>query len=206
MVAYGFALLLLALLSALAGAAWARSVCRRRWAEHLAHHALRDELTGLPNQQALLDTLNRLLSLADRLQRPVTVLMVEIDAFTPPTPPDPAEAQRHTVHTLTQRMAQRVRTHDILGRWDERRFFLVLPDTDVANALVLVEDLRQMCQDHPVNWQDTHWTVTVSIGVHGRMPTPTEPVHDLAADMVVAAQRALEATAADGPNRIEIEP
>jgi len=46
----------------------------------------------------------------------------------------------------------------------------------------------------------------VSIGLHSRRPTPDQDLRELAAEMVVAAQRVLEVTQANGPGRIEIEP
>lgn len=206
MAAFGIALLLVALLSAFAGAAWARAVCQRRWTQHLNQHALRDSVTGLQNQGALLETLAQTLSLADRLRHPVTVLMLEVDGYTQLATQEPPATLTQVVETLAQRMRQRVRTHDVLGRWDEAHFFAILPDTDVASALVLVEDLRELCATQTIAAAGRTFTVTLSTGVYGRNPTEAIPLHDLAAEMVVAAQRALEATAADGPGRIEIEP
>lgn len=206
MVAFGIALLLVALLSAFAGAVRARAACQRRWALHLNQYTLRDALTGLQNQSALLETLAQTLSLADRLRHPVTVLMLEIDSYKQLAAQETPENMVHVVHTLAQRMRQRVRTHDVLGRWDEAHFFAILPDTDVASALVLVEDLRELCATQAIDVEGRTMTVTLSTGVYGRSPTEAKPLHDMAAEMVVAAQRALEATAADGPGRIEIEP
>ena len=46
-----------------------------------AAELLHDPLTGLLSRSATLDALARALSLADRLQHPVTVLFIEIDGF-----------------------------------------------------------------------------------------------------------------------------
>lgn len=200
------ALLPVALLAMAAGAWLAVRRERARCEQHMASIALRDPQTGLLNQQAMLEALGRSLSLADRLRHPVTVLVIEIDGFS-------ALAQRagparagDLERNLAQRMAARVRSHDLLGHWDRGRFMVVLPDADVASALVLVEDLRQMTSSQSFDVAGEKHALTVSIGVHGRTPQPGAPLYDLAAEMVVAAQRALEATTGDGPNRIEIEP
>ncbi len=199
-------LLSVALLAMAVGALLAARSVRRRCDRQLTTLALRDPQTGLLNQQAMLEALGRTLSLADRLRHPVTVLVVEIDGFAALAarlgPARTGDLERN----LAQRMAARVRSHDLLGHWDRGRFLVVLPDADVASALVLVEDLRQMTSSQPFDVVGEKHALTVSIGVHGRTPQPGAPLYDLAPEMVVAAQRALEATPGEGPNRIEIEP
>lgn len=158
---------------------------------------LHDPLTGLLSRAATLDALARALSLADRLQHPVTVLFVEIDGFglRAPGTPDTDRLEQ----TVARRLAGRTRTHEVLGHWARGQFLAVLPDADVASALVLTEDLHDLAKG-------ALGGPSVSIGVHGRAPTPAAPLHDLTVDMVVAAQRALEATESNGPGRTEIEP
>ncbi len=160
---------------------------------------LYDQATGLLSREAVLETLGRALSLADRLQHPVTVLFIEIDDHDRhrQQAPDQADAAERA---LARHMASRVRAHDVLAHWARGQFVAVLPDADVASALVLAEDLRTLAR------APASLGVTVSIGVHGREPSPTQSLHGLAAEMVVGAQRALEATESDGPNRLAIEP
>jgi diguanylate cyclase (GGDEF)-like protein len=200
------ALLPVALLAMVAGAWLAGRRKRARCAQHMASIALRDPQTGLLNQQAMLEALGRTLSLADRLHHPVTVLVVEIDGFAALAARLGPARTGGLERNLAQRMAARVRSHDLLGHWDRGRFLVVLPDADVASALVLVEDLRQMASTQPLEVAGEKHILTVSVGVHGRTSQPGAPLYDLAPEMVVAAQRALEATPGEGPNRIEIEP
>ncbi len=160
---------------------------------------LHDPLTGLPSRAAVLEALTRSLSLADRLQHPVTVMVVQIDDFARRLAQDPQQAAE-LERSLAQRMAGRVRTHDLLASWDRGQYLAVLPDADVAHALVLAEDLHELASAH------AGLPCSVSIGLHGKAPGPDLHLHDLTASMAVAAQRALEATVANGPGRIEIEP
>ena len=162
-----------------------------------AAELLHDPLTGLLSRAATLDALARALSLADRLQHPVTVLFIEIDGFGRHAPDTPDTGRLELA--VAQRLAARMRTHEVLGHWARGQFLAVLPDADVASALVLAEDLHELAPRDGGG-------PSISIGVHGRAPNPTAPLHDLTANLVVAAQRALEATVANGPGRIEIEP
>lgn len=193
------ALLLVATLSAAAGAVLAVFWMGRTGDAEGSDRLLHDPVTRLPSRGATMQALARALSLADRLQRPITVFVVVIDDFGQRLAARPAQARR-LEQTLADQMRVRFRTHDVLGQWDRGRFLAVLQDADVASALVVAEDLRQQA---PLA---EGLGATVSIGVHGRRSTPTERLHDLAADMIIAAERALEATTASGPGRVEIEP
>lgn len=169
---------------------------------------LLDPVTQLPNAAAILDALARQLSFADRLKHPVTLLIAELDHYDALLARHGEAAVQQVVLEVARRMKFRVRTHELLGRWAPNHFLVVLPDVDVGNALVLGEDLREAISSRPVvlDGQDEPLAVTISVGVHGRTPSPSRPLRDLAAEMVVGAERALEATVADGPNRLEIEP
>lgn len=197
---------LLLLLVALSAGALGYWLCRRQCVHRAATGIalLQDPLTRLPGQPALLDALSRSLSLADRLHHPVTVMLVEIDGFARLQ----ALGQDAAAETLVAEwLKQRVRAHDLLGHWGPGQFLAVLPDADVASALVLAEDMRQLVPRRAAAaTPEDNAPLTVSIGVHGRAPSVERPLRDLAPDMVVGALRALEATPGDGPNRIEIEP
>lgn len=160
---------------------------------------LYDPASGLLSRAAVLEALGRTLSMAARLQHPVTVLFIEIDGHEHHRAQAPERADTME-RTLARQLVGRMRVHDVLAHWARGQFVAVLPDADVASALVLAEDLRTLAQTCASPG------VTVSIGIHGRTPSATQAFHGLAADMVVDAQRALEATVAEGPNRLAIEP
>ncbi len=182
--------LLLLAAGLLTGIAW-----ERRSRARALTLAWRDPRSDLYCRAMLLELFGRQLALAARLRHPVAVLMVEFDgAHTP------AMSQ-----ALAQRLAARVREYDLLGHWDEGRFLVVLPDADVGAALVLAQDLCDGQTRHPPQ-PGSEPQASVSVGVHARQPAPREATNELALAMVAAAQRALDATRADGPGRVEVEP
>ncbi|MEN9903832.1 MAG: hypothetical protein RLZZ555_397 [Pseudomonadota bacterium] len=185
-------LILLPALAWLAGVAWERRRARAR----SGGQGWRDPVSGVYSRTLLLELFSRQLSLAARLQHPVSVLMVEFDG-----PHTPAMCQ-----ALAQRLAARVREYDLLGRWEEGRFLLVLPDADVGSALVLAQDLCDGQTRHPPPPGAEPDRASVSVGVYSRRPVLRESPAELALAMAAAAQRALDATRADGPGRVEVEP
>ena len=199
-------LLLLVLLSAVAGAAAVWGWARHRCQSQLMAAADRDPVTGLVARRALLESLARYRALAERMQHPLTVLFIEVDERDLLLARLPLKAQQDLEQALATRMLDRVRAYDQLGRWDCFQYLLVMPQADVASALVLVDDLRQVVASaalQPAGWSQP---LTVSVGLHGLHPGRHPEVQADAGLLVAAARRALEATAADGPNRIEVEP
>lgn len=198
-------LMLVALLSAAAGAAvawgWARQRC-----QVLLASVDRDPATGLVARRAMLESLARYRALAERMQHPLTVLFIELDDRDLVLVRLSPANQDRLEQALAACMLERVRAYDQLGRWDRFQYLLVLPQADVASALVLVDDLRQVVASaalQPAGWSQP---LTVSVGLHGLHPGRTPDTQADAGLLVAAARRALEATAADGPNRIEVEP
>lgn len=163
---------------------------------------LREAATGLPNRAAALDQLTRALSLAERRGLAVTVLFIALDAAAQQRRADLARSE----HALVQRLVPRLRTHELLAHWGAGQLLVVLPDADIASALVLASDLRQLAAAPSSDADANAAPLSISIGLHSRRPQPEQDVRGLAAEMVIAAQRALEVTAANGPGRIEIEP
>lgn len=163
---------------------------------------LREAATGLPNRVAALDQLARALSLAERRGLAVTVLLIALDSAAQQRRADLARSER----ALAQRLLPRLRAHELLAHWEAGQLLVVLPDADVAGALVLASDLRQLAATPSSGTDANAAPLSISIGLHSRSPQPGQDVRGMAAEMVIAAQRVLEVTAANGPGRIEIEP
>ncbi|WP_334155088.1 diguanylate cyclase domain-containing protein [Tepidimonas sp.] len=165
---------------------------------------LREARTGLPNRAAALDHLPRALSLAERRGLSVTVLVIALDEV-----PASRTALDEAECDVARRLTPRLRTHEVLAHWGPGQFLVVLPDADVPSALVLAGDLRQLAAAPAADGPTARAgdaRRSVSIGVHSRAPRGRQDLRELAAEMVIAAQRALEVTGANGPGRIEIEP
>ncbi|TSE35239.1 nucleotidyl cyclase domain-containing protein [Tepidimonas charontis] len=166
---------------------------------------LLERSSGLHNASAALDYLVRMLSLAARRGLHTTVLALQLDEAAQLS----AAAVRRAERRLVPALKARLRTHELLAHWAPGAFVVVLPDADIPSALVLASDLRQVAAD--AGARPGHrgaGGISLSIGVHTRA-AHHDTVADwrtLAAEMIIAAQRALDVSAANGPGRIEIEP
>ncbi|MCX7742372.1 MAG: GGDEF domain-containing protein, partial [Tepidimonas sp.] len=85
-------------------------------------------------------------------------------------------------------------------------FVVLLPDTDRDAAIKVAEAVREAVQAGPLIVGQLSIPVTVSVGVHSRVPPSQDPQGDQTADqMLQASDRAVYRAKAGGRNRVENE-
>jgi diguanylate cyclase (GGDEF)-like protein len=115
---------------------------RARLSEELAQHVTRDQVTGLPNRQALLQGLEPLVSRSRRYHNPLSVIRLRIDNL----PDIEAECGMGNsdiaLTAVAQMLKDQMRWADLIGRFDKDEFLLVLPETTLDAATQLLDKLR----------------------------------------------------------------
>lgn len=164
--------------------------------------AFQDALTGVPNRRAVMDSLTQVVAHGGRAREPLSVMMIDIDFFKRIN-----DAHGHRVGDLVlteiaQRLRRRLRAQDILGRYGGEEFLAAFPDTDIEGARVLAEELRGDFECNPVRVPNLSIPITLSIGVHSRVPSVGRNVVE---EMVLAADHALYAAKDGGRNRVCVD-
>ncbi|HEY4754045.1 MAG TPA: diguanylate cyclase, partial [Candidatus Limnocylindrales bacterium] len=127
-----------------------------------------DPLTGIANRQAVLGRLDVELARATRYRRPLAIVMVDLDHFKRLNDTHGHAAGDAVLRQVAQRLADNVRSVDVIGRFGGEEFLAVLPETDADAAASLAEKLRRVVAGTPVRLSDGHEvTVTLSAGVAG---------------------------------------
>ncbi len=132
-------------------------------AEHQAHT---DELTGLSNRRDFMEQANRELARAQRYQKPLTVLMIDIDHF--------KRVNDTWGHALGDVVLQNVahvsrgalRDFDLLGRIGGEEFAAVLVESETDAAVDVAQRLRLAVETSQTTLPDGQVVkVTVSLGL-----------------------------------------
>lgn len=113
----------------------------RRELEHLAHH---DRLTGLPNRQLLAELMQAAFDRAQRHQRKVVVLYLDLDGFKAINDRLGHDTGDAALCEVTRRLTQVLRRVDTLARVGGDEFVLLLSDLD-DNANVVAELVAGKC-------------------------------------------------------------
>jgi diguanylate cyclase (GGDEF)-like protein/PAS domain S-box-containing protein len=176
----------------------ARDISERRRAERAEEVARRDGLTDLYNHRTFYEFLREEAVRAQRFNRPVSLLMLDIDHFKRVNDAYGHEAGDVVLKGLSGLLVQQVRAVDRVCRYGGEEFTVILPETDVAMAMQIAERMRAEVGRQPFDIGGGKTIgITVSIGV------ATYPQHvDSPEEVVKAADIALYAAKLAGRNRV----
>ncbi len=110
--------------------------------ERLRRLATTDELTGLSNRRFFLERWDEECSRANRYNRALSCLMIDIDGFKKVND----RFGHHAGDLLLQEVAQQLKSHvrrtDLLARFGGDEFIVGLPETDFQQAMIVAQKLR----------------------------------------------------------------
>jgi diguanylate cyclase (GGDEF)-like protein/PAS domain S-box-containing protein len=110
--------------------------------EELRKLSTTDALTGLFNRRFLDDTLRKELSRAQRYQRPLSILMLDVDHFKKFNDRHGHEMGDRVLKAVAAAMQATLRQQDFPCRYGGEEFLAILPDTPSGGAFDAAERLR----------------------------------------------------------------
>ena len=168
--------------------------------ETLKYQAVRDPLTGLFNRRHMEEALGRDLLRAARNQKPVAVLMADIDHFKQFNDAFGHEAGDVLLRDLGSLLSSEVRGGDFACRYGGEEFLLILSDTDLQVASERAKKLNEQVRNMHVRHRGQMLrSIALSIGVAGF------PQHGTtSAQIITAADQALYKAKAAGRDRVMV--
>ncbi|MHB0924328.1 MAG: tetratricopeptide repeat-containing diguanylate cyclase [Bellilinea sp.] len=115
---------------------------RKRAQAALEHLATIDTLTGLANRRYFLELAERAFYQAQRYNRPLSVVMIDVDNFKHINDTFGHAAGDQVLRAVSSRMQAVLRRSDILGRYGGDEFVVLLPETGQEGARRMTERLR----------------------------------------------------------------
>ena len=181
-------------------------VRRKRFSDRLRDNvqmtiemAVTDGLTGLHNRRYLERHLATLVQQAVARQKPLSVLVLDIDHFKSINDSYGHAVGDDVLREFSRRVRKAVRGIDLACRMGGEEFVIAMPDTDAALALLVGERLRQKIamERFRITEGAESIEVTVSIGVASL--TSTEDTPDM---LLKRADEALYKAKREGRNRV----
>jgi len=115
---------------------------RKRAQSALERLATIDTLTGLANRRYFLETAERAFYQAQRYNRPLSVVMIDVDNFKHINDNFGHATGDQVLRAVARRMQSVLRRSDILGRYGGDEFVVLLPETGQEGARRMTERLR----------------------------------------------------------------
>ena len=124
--------------------------------------AVTDELTGLPNRRGFNTEASKLLHLSRRYAHPLSVALLDLDYFKRINDTYGHSVGDEVLSGFARKVGKRIRKTDLLARVGGEEFVLVMPETSINSAGLLLNDLRRVIASKPFSHGRR---ITVSIGV-----------------------------------------
>ena len=160
--------------------------------------AVTDPLTGLYNRRYLDAHIASAVARASATEKPVCVLIFDIDHFKDVNDTHGHEAGDDVLRDFSDRLRRGVRGIDLVVRYGGEEFVLVMPETDAEYASAVAERLRSDVEKVPFATRSgDQIPVTVSIGL-----AQWQGASDTAEALIRRADQALYAAKRAGRNRV----
>jgi diguanylate cyclase (GGDEF)-like protein len=130
--------------------------------------AMTDELTGVPNRRSVLALLAQLLR---RSATPTSILIMDIDHFKSINDRHGHLIGDETLRSITANLCEAVAEPAVFGRLGGEEFAVVLPATDLDQAIIIAERLRERVIRIDLSRWLGERRITVSIGIATSVPT-----------------------------------
>ena len=163
--------------------------------------AMTDPLTGLLNRRAFLQDAEALLHQQISRDRPIGVLLIDLDHFKSINDRFGHAAGDKVLQIFAKTAQASLRQSDLVGRHGGEEFTVVLADAGIDNAYLVADRLRNAfaVAAAVIDGQALHATASIGVSVI------VDPSQDLARLMTLADQ-ALYLAKARGRNRVEVAP
>jgi diguanylate cyclase (GGDEF)-like protein len=142
----------------------------------------------------LIEEFNR----AVKQDRPLSLIMADIDYFKSFNDMYGHVAGDKVLVTVAQAIKDNIRPMDIAARYGGEEFAVIMPKTEITEALIAAERIRESVSGKKVDADGRELSVTISIGLSQLDPLSDKHKNDL----INRADRALYNSKKHGRNRV----
>jgi diguanylate cyclase (GGDEF)-like protein len=173
----------------------------------LSAERLHDPLTGLYNRRYMMIRVEEEILRSSRRGHPLSCMLVDIDSFTKVNDDWGHQTGDSILRDLAHLITRTLRASDIICRYRDDQFLILLTDTDASGAQIASNRLRDIIAGHnfpnPLSTEPIKMTVSVGISYWQPTSKPGEP-GTWEPQLLGLAERALKAAKQSGPNRLVI--
>jgi diguanylate cyclase len=131
----------------------------------LKQQVVRDSMTHLNNHQHFLELLSQEVSRAERYKHPLSLIMADIDLFKAINDNFGHLAGDRVIKAVAGTLQQGIRESDHVARYGGEEFSIILPDTQIQDAYIAAERIREAIESLRIKHEDNLIQFTMSFGM-----------------------------------------
>jgi diguanylate cyclase (GGDEF)-like protein len=172
-----------------------QSTQRAQDIEQLKQGSIADELTGLKSQCFFLEALRTEWKRASRCGQSIAVLMIELDGLERATAVFGQPENQRVLARAARLLQEKSRHSNVVARFGENRFVVLLPEADLESAKISAGRLRIWMENDPV-LKEAEITGSFGVAAHPVQATTEE-------ELLRLAEAGIRAAKARGGNCVE---
>ncbi|MDH3743751.1 MAG: GGDEF domain-containing protein [Acidobacteriota bacterium] len=165
--------------------------------EEIYRVSILDGLTQIHNKRYFLEMLEREVTRSRRHDRPISLMMLDIDHFKECNDKFGHLAGDAVLRQLAELVGKRVRRDEVFARYGGEEFALLLPEAHLDGALNLAEILRKKTESNAFEFVGKEIRIAVSVGC-----AELGPDDETALDLIQRADKRLYEAKNSGRNRV----
>ena len=166
--------------------------------EKMQRQATTDGLTGLVNHKNFYEILERELWRSRRYGGQISLIMIDIDNFKKINDTHGHRAGDKIIQEISKKIKACIRQIDIAARYGGDEFAVILPNTAIADAMIVAERMVDVVSNSPMVWKKEEIPISISVGV-GQYDSQCSPE-----DITSRSDQALYKAKQAGKNTVRI--
>ncbi len=166
--------------------------------EELKAASIKDALTGIGNRRMLMDCLAAEAARADRMGRPMTIALADVDRFKKVNDAYGHETGDKALVKIAEAIRGAVRDYDLCGRWGGEEFMIIMPEIGATEGALVVNRVRDAIAGLDMRIGEQALELSASFGIAERRQDET------VSEAINRADAALYEAKRAGRNRVEV--
>ena len=166
--------------------------------EKIQHQATTDGLTGLANHKTFYEILEKELWRSRRYGGQISLIMIDVDNLKKINDTYGHRAGDKVIREISRKIKECIRQIDTAARYGGDEFAVILPNTQLADAIIVAERMVEAVAHSPAIWKKDQISLSISVGL-GQYDADTNPE-----DITSGSDRALYTAKKAGKNTVRI--